>query len=119
MTWYHQIAAFLHRNLPRMCATRRTNLALLAATSSGVPATPANLRRWHCVPGNVTADGYVPPGKPGSQILREGPVLTTLTRETPAPMESNTMGPMGTTDTQSPTLSGICQTQPLGRHKAL
>ena len=31
MPWYHHIAAFLHHNLPQMRATRRTNLALLAA----------------------------------------------------------------------------------------
>ena len=31
MPWYRHIAAFLHHNLPRMRATRRTNPALLAA----------------------------------------------------------------------------------------
>ena len=31
MPWYHHIAAFLHHNLPQMRATRRANLALLAA----------------------------------------------------------------------------------------
>ena len=31
MPWYYHIAAFLHHNLPQMRATRRTNLALLAA----------------------------------------------------------------------------------------
>ena len=31
MPWYHHIAAFLSHNLPQMRATRRTNLALLAA----------------------------------------------------------------------------------------
>ena len=31
MPWYHHIAAFLSHNLPQMPATRRANLALLAA----------------------------------------------------------------------------------------
>ena len=31
MPWHHHIAAFLSHNLPQMRATRRTNLALLAA----------------------------------------------------------------------------------------
>ena len=29
MPWYHRIAIFLNRALPRLRATRRTNLALL------------------------------------------------------------------------------------------
>ena len=32
MPWYRHIAAFLSHDLPRMRATRRTNLALLTAT---------------------------------------------------------------------------------------
>jgi len=31
MPWHHHIAAFLSHNLPQMRATRRANLALLAA----------------------------------------------------------------------------------------
>ena len=31
MPWYHHIAAFRSHNLPQMRATRRANLALLAA----------------------------------------------------------------------------------------
>ena len=58
MPWYHHIAAFLHHNRPQMPATRRTNLALLAAAilnrraralselaRPGMPALPQSHRQ--------------------------------------------------------------------------
>ena len=48
MPWYHRIAIFLNRALPRLRATRRTNLALLTAAilDRRTLVIPVPMRAW-------------------------------------------------------------------------